>query len=156
MKKLPHFLRPVFVTLFFTAAVAQFAKPEDAIKYRKAVMTLIGNHFGRMASVVKGQQPYVRADFSNDAELVERLSKLPWEAFMVGDRSRGHPPEASRPLAKNPNLLKPASNSRPRHSNSSVPQTVIISGPLRISSGRSQNRARAATGSSGPISPHIS
>lgn len=90
MKKIACiFLGPAFVTLFFTAAVAQFAKPEDAIKYRRAVMTVIGNHFGRMASVVKGQQPYVRADFSNDAELVERLSKLPWEAFMVAGTAQG-------------------------------------------------------------------
>ena len=77
------------VALFLTAAYAQFAKPEDAIEYRKAVMTLIGHHFGRMATVVKGQQPYVRADFSGDAELVERLSKLPWEAFMIPGTAQG-------------------------------------------------------------------
>jgi len=90
MKKLAYTLLCLAcIALFLTAAYAQFSKPEDAVKYRKAAMTLIGHHFGRMASVVKGQQPYVRADFSGDAELVERLSKLSWEAFMVPGTAQG-------------------------------------------------------------------
>ncbi len=31
--------------LFSGAARAQFQKPEDAIKYRQAAFTLMGNHF---------------------------------------------------------------------------------------------------------------
>jgi len=72
-----------------TAADAQFAKPENAIGYRQAVMTLIGNHFGRMAAVVKGQSPYERNDFVRNAALVETLSKLPWEAFMFPGTDKG-------------------------------------------------------------------
>ena len=143
MKKIAYMLLCLAcVALFLTAAYAQFSKPEDAVKYRKAAMTLIGHHFGRMASVVKGQQPYVRADFSGDAELVERLSKLPWEAFMVPGTAQGDTD------------LKPEAL-RPRSRNSSVPQTAITSGPSRISSGRLQNRARAATGSSGPVKKRL-
>ncbi|MEJ2040829.1 MAG: cytochrome c [Desulfosarcinaceae bacterium] len=72
-----------------TAAFAQFAKPEDAIAYRKSVMTLIGHHFGLMAAVVKGQKPYVPDAFKRNAMLVETFSKLPWEAFMVPGTDKG-------------------------------------------------------------------
>ncbi len=79
----------VLVGSFFTAAYAQFAKPEDAVEYRKAVMTLIGHHFMQIAAVVKGQQPYEKNAVARDATLVETLSKLPWEAFMVPGTDKG-------------------------------------------------------------------
>jgi len=44
----------IFVVVAVGGAYAQFAKPEDAIKYRKSVMFLIAQHFGRMGAVVKG------------------------------------------------------------------------------------------------------
>ncbi len=70
-------------------AYAQFDKPEDAIKYRQAVMFLIAKHFGRMGAVVKGQRPYDREEFARNAALVETLSKLPWEAFKVPGTDKG-------------------------------------------------------------------
>ena len=70
-------------------AHAQFDRPEDAIKYRQAVMFLIAKHFGRMGAVVKGQKPYAREEFARNANLVETLSKLPWEAFMVPGTDKG-------------------------------------------------------------------
>jgi len=36
-------------------AAAQFAKPEDAIKYRKAGMTILAAHFGRVAGMANGK-----------------------------------------------------------------------------------------------------
>ncbi len=45
------------------AAFAQFAKTEDAIKYRQSVMSLIGTHFSRMGAVVKGEAPYDEGGF---------------------------------------------------------------------------------------------
>jgi cytochrome c556 len=84
MKNVSRTLIGVFMAvLVFGAAYAQFAKPEDAINYRKAVMTLIGNHFGRMAAVVKGQKPYDKAEFEKNAQLIQTLSALPWEAFLM-------------------------------------------------------------------------
>ena len=77
------------VACIISAAYAQFAKPEDAITYRKAVMTLIGHHFKQVAAVVKGQQPYDRNDVARNATLVEVFSKLPWDAFMVPDSDKG-------------------------------------------------------------------
>lgn len=65
------------------AAFAQFAKTEDAIKYRQSVMFLIGQHFGRMGAVVKGEQPYNKDAFALNAALVDTFYTLPLEAFMV-------------------------------------------------------------------------
>ncbi|MDB5840302.1 MAG: cytochrome [Herminiimonas sp.] len=63
-------------------AQAQFAKVEDAVKYRQSVLTLIGNHVGRISAVVKGERPYDKAAVEADAALIETLSKLPWPAFV--------------------------------------------------------------------------
>ena len=70
MKKMTKVL--IVLTLisgFLAVAHAQFAKPEDAIQYRQSVMFLIGQHFGRMAAVVKGQSPYDKAAFEQNAAM---------------------------------------------------------------------------------------
>ena len=64
-------------------------KPEQAIKYRKAVMFLIAQHFGRMGAVVKGKSPYDKQTFKENAALVDTLSRQPWEAFMVQGTDKG-------------------------------------------------------------------
>lgn len=65
-------------------AAAQFAKPDDAIKYRESVMTVMSSHFGRLAPVMRGQQPFDAARVQADVALVATLSKLPWAAFGPG------------------------------------------------------------------------
>jgi cytochrome c556 len=64
-------------------AYAQFARSEDAVAYRKSVMVVIAHHFGRIASVVKGDKAYEPKEVAQHADLVAVLSKLPWDAFMV-------------------------------------------------------------------------
>lgn len=69
-----------------TAAVAvpahaQFAKPEDAVKYRQSAMALMGNHMGRINAQLKSGSPNVQV-IQSSAALVETLSKLPFEAFV--------------------------------------------------------------------------
>ena len=64
-------------------AWAQFAKPEDAVTYRKAVMQVIGRHFGQMAAVVKDQQPYDKDAFELNSKVVAMMARLPWEASLV-------------------------------------------------------------------------
>ncbi|TFW09800.1 cytochrome c [Oxalobacteraceae bacterium OM1] len=66
------------------AAHAQFAKPEDAVKYRKAAFTLMGAHMGRIGAVVKGDKAYDKAAVEQDAAIVEMMSKLPFTAFTPG------------------------------------------------------------------------
>jgi cytochrome c556 len=84
------------VAMLAGAALAQFAKPEDAVKYRQSVMFLIGQHFTRMAAVVKGEAPYDKAAFEQNAVLVDTLYKLPLAAFLVpgSDKGSGMKPEA--------------------------------------------------------------
>ncbi len=79
----------VFVVGAISGAYAQFAKPEYAIKYRKSVMFLIAQHFGRMGAMVKEKTPYNKDAFTNNAMLVETLSRLPWEAVMVPGTDKG-------------------------------------------------------------------
>lgn len=82
----------ILLTGFVGVAYAQFAKPEDAIEYRKAVMFLMGQHFGRIAAVIQGKTPYDPKAVAQDANLVDTLSKLPWEAFFMpgADKGRTH------------------------------------------------------------------
>lgn len=66
------------------AASAQFAKVEDAVKYRQSALTVMSTHFGRIGAVVKGDKPYDKASVESDAAIVEMMSKLPWTAFPAG------------------------------------------------------------------------
>jgi len=79
----------VFIAGAIGSAYAQFAEPEHAIKYRKAAMFLIAQHFGRMGAMVKEKIPYDQEVFTENAMLVETLSRLPWEAVMVPGTDTG-------------------------------------------------------------------
>jgi cytochrome c556 len=65
-------------------AQAQFAKPEDAIKYRKASFTVMAAHFGRLGAMANGRTPYDAKAAADNADVVATLSKLPWTAFGEG------------------------------------------------------------------------
>ncbi len=69
-------------SVFANSAFAQ--KPEDAIKYRKGVYSVIGWNFGPMAAMAKGERPYDAAAFARHAEIVAFMSKLPLEGFVPG------------------------------------------------------------------------
>ena len=87
--------------LLIGAAYAQFSKPEDAIKYRQSVMFVIAQHFSRLGAMVKGKQPYDQKTFASNAAIIESLSRLPWEAFLVPGSDRGKTTMKSSVL-KNP------------------------------------------------------
>ena len=65
-------------------AQAQFAKPEDAIKYRKAGFNVMGAHFGRLGAMANGRAPYDAKAAQENAEIVSVMAKLPWTAFGEG------------------------------------------------------------------------
>src|SRR5690606_34461241 len=52
----PSLLAASFATVlaWATPASAQFAKPEDAIKYRQSAFALMGAHMGRLAAMAQG------------------------------------------------------------------------------------------------------
>jgi cytochrome c556 len=84
MKK---FISLVGVTIAMTVTVpaqAQFAKAEDAIKYRKASFTVMAAHFGRLGAMANGRAPYDAKLAVENAEVVATLAKLPWAAFGEG------------------------------------------------------------------------
>ena len=62
-------------------ASAQFAKPEDAVKYRQSAMFIMGQHFGRIGAMVNGRAPYDPAAAATSAEIVAEMAKLPWPGF---------------------------------------------------------------------------
>ena len=65
-------------------AQAQFAKPEDAIKYRRAALTVMSAHFGRVAAMANGRVPFDAAAVASNAAVAESVSKLPYAAFIEG------------------------------------------------------------------------
>lgn len=68
-------------------AAAQFQKPEDAIKYRKAAMTVMANHFGRIAAMANGKAPFDATAAQGNADIVAMMSKLPFAGFVEGTAS---------------------------------------------------------------------
>jgi cytochrome c556 len=59
-------------------------KPEDVIKYRKAVMTVQAWNMRPMALMVKGQQPFDAALFAWYAGVVQSTSFMLPDAFLPG------------------------------------------------------------------------
>jgi cytochrome c556 len=71
-------------------ASAQFAKPEDAIKYRQSAMFVMGTHFGRIGAMANGKAPYDAKAAETSAAIVADMSKLPWAGFIPGTESGGN------------------------------------------------------------------
>jgi cytochrome c556 len=85
------FMRKTFISLAAAAAAlgagtshAQFAKPEDAIKYRQGAFTVMAAHFGRIGAVAKGAVPFDPAAVQSNAAIVEQMARLPWAGFGPG------------------------------------------------------------------------
>jgi len=90
MKKQTMWVGSLAAAVLLTGtALAQFAKTEDAVKYRQSAMFLIGQHFSRMGAVVKGEAPYNKEAFEKNAVLVESLYRLPLEAFLTPGSDKG-------------------------------------------------------------------
>ena len=98
----------VILAVAATAVNAKFNKAQDAIRYRQAVMVLIGQHFGTMGQVVKGKQPYNQTSFSEEAAVVEMLSKMPWDAFMYPKSDRGKTKLKSKALENKDDFMQAA------------------------------------------------
>lgn len=65
-------------------ALAQFKNTDDAIKYRKAALTVMGNHFARIGAMASGKAPFDAKLAAENAAIVETMSKLPWTGFVPG------------------------------------------------------------------------
>jgi cytochrome c556 len=81
-------------------AAAQFAKPEDAIKYRQSALFVMGQHFGRLGAMANGRAPYDAGAAAANAEVVADMAKLPWTAFGAGHEGGKAKPEIWKEDAK--------------------------------------------------------
>lgn len=93
MKKLAAFIVTAAAAVLSAPASAQFAKAEDAIKYRQSAFFVMGQHFGRIGAMANGKAPFDAKAAQESADIVAVMSKLPWEAFGAGT-DKGAPTKA--------------------------------------------------------------
>jgi cytochrome c556 len=67
--------------VFAGAVQAQAAKPEQVLKYRKALYSVIGWNFGPMSAMAQGKVPYNADEFARRAERVALVAPMLSEAF---------------------------------------------------------------------------
>jgi len=84
MKISTLFVLAATVVAFSAPACAQFAKPEDAVKYRKSALFVMQQNFGRLGAMATGKAPFDAKAAADSAAVAEFMSKLPWGAFGEG------------------------------------------------------------------------
>lgn len=84
MKTLASIVLSVAAATLTAPASAQFAKPEDAIKYRKSALFVMQQNFSRVAAMAAGKAPFDPKVAAESAAVAEFMSKLPWAGFGEG------------------------------------------------------------------------
>jgi len=84
MKKLRTFVLAAFAACVVIPASAQFAKLEDAIKYRQSALFVMQQNFGRVAGMAGGKIPFDAKVAADSAAVAEFMTKLPWAGFGPG------------------------------------------------------------------------
>jgi cytochrome c556 len=87
MKKLSVLFLTGAIMTWALPAAAQFAKAEDAVKYRKSALFVMGQNFGRVAGMANGKVPFDAKIASESAATAAMVGKLPWAAFGPGTDS---------------------------------------------------------------------
>lgn len=82
MKKFLMLAALAATTTLAAPAYAQFAKVEDAIKYRQSALSIMGNHMGRLTAMARGDRPFDAGAVAASAKVLNDVSALPWEAFV--------------------------------------------------------------------------
>jgi cytochrome c556 len=67
-----------------TASAQSFAKPEDAIKYRRSALTVMAAHFGALGAMANGRAPYDAAAAARHGDVILVAHTLPWAGFTAG------------------------------------------------------------------------
>lgn len=99
-KTLPALLLAASAALLATPASAQFAKSEDAIKYRQSALFVMGQHFGRLGAMANGKVPFDAKLAQDNAAVLESMAKLPWAGFGDGTEGGKAKPEIWKEKAK--------------------------------------------------------
>jgi cytochrome c556 len=84
MKKLNALIVAAATLVSAAPAMAQFAKPDDAIKYRKSALFVMQQNFGRVAAMAAGKAPFDAKLAAESSEVAAYMSKLPWAGFVEG------------------------------------------------------------------------
>lgn len=84
MKNLTTCLLATTVLTLAIPAAAQFAKAEDAIKYRQSALFVMQQNFSRVAGMAAGKIPFDAKVAAESAAVAESMSKLPWAGFGPG------------------------------------------------------------------------
>jgi len=84
MKVIASLALAASVAALSAPAFAQFAKPEDAIKYRQSALFVMSQHFGRVGAMANGRVPFDAKVAAENADIVAQIAQLPWAAFGPG------------------------------------------------------------------------
>ncbi len=84
MKKITPFALAVTALAIATSASAQFAKPDDAVRYRKSALFVMQQNFSRVAAMASGKAPFDAKSAAESAATAEFAGRLPWSAFGEG------------------------------------------------------------------------
>jgi cytochrome c556 len=85
-------LAATVATVAFNAS-AQFAKAEDAVKYRQNAMFIKGQHFGRIGAMVSGRIPFDAKLAADNADVVVMMAGLVLPAYGAGTEGGKAKPE---------------------------------------------------------------
>lgn len=100
MNRLASFALAAACTAMSLPAAAQFAKPDDAIKYRQGALFVMSQHFARLGAMANGRVPYDAAVAAANAEVVANMATLPWAAFGPGTEGGKARPDVWKEDAK--------------------------------------------------------
>lgn len=84
MKTIASFVLAAAAVTLAAPASAQFAKPEDAVKYRKSALFVMQQNFARVGAMAAGKAPFDAKVAADSAAVAEYMSKLPWAGFGEG------------------------------------------------------------------------
>jgi cytochrome c556 len=93
MKSFIHLASACALLAVSVSASAQFAKPEDSIRYRQSSLFIMGQHFARIGAMANGRAPFDAKVAAENAEIVATMAKLPWAGFGPGT-DKGAPTKA--------------------------------------------------------------
>jgi len=78
------------------AAQAQFARTDDAIRYRQSAYVIMGQQMSNIAAQLKSDKPDLTR-IQRSAGIVEFVFTLPGEGFVPGSEKGGSPPTRAKP-----------------------------------------------------------
>lgn len=100
MKKPAALVLALSAIAWSAPASAQFAKPEDAIKYRQNAMFVKGQHFSRIGAMVSGRVPFDAKMAAENADVVVMLAGLVLPGYPAGTEGGRAKPEIWKEQAR--------------------------------------------------------